>query len=247
MKKTACSHSHERRFISSRREDGQAVLLEDEAHHLQNVLRLARGDEVVCIIPEENKAYEATVKELSKKEVVCTLGEEVTSSSENIVTHALVATTKPAINEFIAEKLCELGVKNIFLYRADRSVGHEISENKQERLRKLSVTATKQCGRASLSTITFFDSLPKASEAIPASVVKIWASLAHPTILPHHAPKTTIGYALVIGPAGDFSPEEEAYLAESKWHPMYLGNIRLREETAAIAGVCALHTINMTR
>jgi 16S rRNA (uracil1498-N3)-methyltransferase len=247
MKKTASSHSHERRFISSRREDGLAVLLEEEAHHLQNVLRLTQGDEVVCIIPEENKAYKATIKELSKKEVVCTLGEEVSSSSENIVTHALVATTKPAINELIVEKLCELGVKNIFLYSADRSVGHEISDNKQERLKKLSVTATKQCGRASLSSIEFFDSLQKASEAIPTSTVKIWASLAHPTSLPHLAPTTTYGYALVVGPAGDFSSEEEAYLTRNKWHPMYLGNIRLREETAAIAGVCALHTVNMAR
>ena len=46
---------------------------------------------------------------------------------------------------------------------------------------------------------------------------------------------------VLIGPEGDFSPEEVSLALELGWKPVHLGDSRLRTETAALASVCAVY------
>ena len=57
---------------------------------------------------------------------------------------------------------------------------------------------------------------------------------------------TTSGYAgppvvILIGPEGDFSPEEAALAREHGWIPVSLGDSRLRTETAAVVAATAVY------
>ena len=47
---------------------------------------------------------------------------------------------------------------------------------------------------------------------------------------------------VLIGPEGDFSPEEVKLAMEAGYRPVSLGNSRLRTETA---GLVACHTFNL--
>ena len=47
--------------------------------------------------------------------------------------------------------------------------------------------------------------------------------------------------AILIGPEGDFSPEEAALARESGWIPVSLGESRLRTETAAVVAATAVY------
>ena len=47
---------------------------------------------------------------------------------------------------------------------------------------------------------------------------------------------------ILIGPEGDFSPEEVAKAIEAGFQPVSLGKSRLRTETAALV---AAHTLNL--
>ena len=49
---------------------------------------------------------------------------------------------------------------------------------------------------------------------------------------------------LLIGPEGDFSPEEIALALECGFQPVSLGPSRLRTETAALYAVTAFNLIN---
>jgi 16S rRNA (uracil1498-N3)-methyltransferase len=49
-------------------------------------------------------------------------------------------------------------------------------------------------------------------------------------------------YLILIGPEGDFSPEEIELAIHAGFHPVSLGESRLRTETA---GLVACHTFNL--
>jgi len=51
--------------------------------------------------------------------------------------------------------------------------------------------------------------------------------------------------AILIGPEGDFSPEEAALARERGWIPVQLGPSRLRTETAAVTAVTAVYLANI--
>ena len=64
------------------------------------------------------------------------------------------------------------------------------------------------------------------------------------------AGSTASGYAgrpepILIGPEGDFSPEEAALARERGWIPVQLGPSRLRTETAAVTAVTAVYLANI--
>ena len=50
---------------------------------------------------------------------------------------------------------------------------------------------------------------------------------------------------ILIGPEGDFSPEEAALARERGWIPVQLGPSRLRTETAAVTAVTAVYLANI--
>jgi len=57
-----------------------------------------------------------------------------------------------------------------------------------------------------------------------------------------NAVKPAGNYLILIGPEGDFSPEEIEMAIQAGFQPVSLGESRLRTETA---GVVACHTFNL--
>ena len=74
-----------------------------------------------------------------------------------------------------------------------------------------------------------------------------WAPPVHETTGGHgFAGSTAPGHAgrqvaILIGPEGDFSPEEAALAREHGWIPVSLGESRLRTETAAVVAATAVY------
>ena len=52
---------------------------------------------------------------------------------------------------------------------------------------------------------------------------------------------------VLIGPEGDFSPEEVQVARESGFAPVTLGDSRLRTETAGMMAVAFIHALNSKR
>jgi len=49
---------------------------------------------------------------------------------------------------------------------------------------------------------------------------------------------------LLIGPEGDFTPEEIALALDKGFKPVSLGETRLRTETAGVVGVTMMNAVN---
>ena len=103
-------------------------------HHLKNVLRLKNDDFIKIII---NEKYVATCKIIDVKNncscKIITLEETSSSNTPNIT--VCFAICKASQNELVAEKLTELGIKNIYFWESEHT-SYKIKDlqNKKERL-----------------------------------------------------------------------------------------------------------------
>jgi 16S rRNA (uracil1498-N3)-methyltransferase len=97
----------------------------------------------------------------------------------------------------------------------------------------------KQSGRSFLPVIaelTPLDDFIRESAMTPLRLIaherSLGTSVSHPVLSPG-----SIGVSVLIGPEGGFDDEEVDECCAAGWVPFYLGDRRLRTETAAIIAV----------
>lgn len=209
--------------------NGQLEITGEDAFHLVKVLRKKTGDKIE-ITDGKGKGFEGIITDLKKDSVSFSLGKELVSNAGlKIKMHLAVAPTKNADRyEWMTEKAVEMGVNEITPIICERS---ERKNCNTERLRKIVLSAMKQSGR-------FY--LPKINEPVK---LKDFQSSAKQNLVAHcmdlhkkdiSAIDFSDSVCLLIGPEGDFSPNEIEYLMAKNYLPVALGNSRLRTETAGV-------------
>ncbi|MCL6523983.1 MAG: 16S rRNA (uracil(1498)-N(3))-methyltransferase [Thermoflavifilum sp.] len=137
--------------------------------------------------------------------------------------------------EWLIEKATELGVTRIYPLLTARSTH---SRWKPDRYRQLMIAAMLQSRQYYLpelsSPIAFADWIQQCNASIraiahcePGSKSWIWT-----------LPTSQTSVCVLIGPEGDFTPEEIQLARALGWQEVSLGDTRLRTETAAIVA-CA--------
>ena len=212
----------------------------DEAAHALRVLRLQPGDEV-RLTDGQGGFYHARISECNRKRCMV----EVIEQEEQAPLwpghlHLALAPTKNMDRmEWLAEKATEIGFDELTFLNCQWSERRIV---KGERIEKILISAMKQSLKArlpKLNDITDFAQFVKQ----PISGQKF---IAHC----HEGEKTPLRQALqpaqdalvLIGPEGDFSPDEVALAVAEGFTPVTLGHTRLRTETAALV---AVHLMNL--
>lgn len=222
------------------------TLPEEESQHCVQVLRASAG-QTILITDGVGTLYHAEITNPHRKHCeVRILSEEKPEPLHDGHIHIAIAPTKNIDRlEWMIEKCTEMGVDEITPLLCRHSERKTVNE---ERLKKIMVAAAKQ----SLKT-TF----PLLHPLTPLSVLVKNATeegrfIAHcmteeegaglqdaymPTEgknalwqLIRRGEKTIV----LIGPEGDFSPEEVAEAIRSRFVPCSLGKARLRTETAGV-------------
>ena len=120
----------------------------------------------------------------------------------------------------------------------------ERKEIKPARLEKILVSAMKQSQKATLPELNgmtdfrTFVSLPFAGRKFIAHCEEGVKPLLKQT---YHLGENAL---VLIGPEGDFSPEEIALALKCGFEPISLGESRLRTETAALVACHTIHVLN---
>ncbi|UYZ63918.1 16S rRNA (uracil(1498)-N(3))-methyltransferase [Hymenobacter weizhouensis] len=217
------------------------TLPEDESKHAVRVLRLAAGD-IVGLVNGRGGVYQAEVEAADAKRCRLRIVSEQQVPRRAYEAHVAVAPTKNLDRmEWLVEKAVEIGVDTLTFLRCARSERREL---KLERLQKIAISALKQSGQAWLPVLSeltdFADFLP-----ITDSATTFIAHLAEGerTAFSQVA-ATGAGCCILIGPEGDFTPQEIEAALTRGIRPVTLGASRLRTETAALA---ALHTMHVAR
>jgi 16S rRNA (uracil1498-N3)-methyltransferase len=223
---------------------GAAALTGDEAKHAAQVLRLRRGDRIT-VFDGAGRSAPAELLEVSKSEVRLSLGEVIQRPPLRPRIHLAQAVPKGKTMDLIVQKAVELGVATIqplITRRTVVQVEADDADRKSSKWQRVALEACKQCGQDLLPLVeparSFTDWLPHCGPGL-----KVIASLfpgARPLRDVLRSAGTPEDVTLLVGPEGDFTPEEGEAALASGFQPVSLGEIILRAETATFFGISAL-------
>jgi 16S rRNA (uracil1498-N3)-methyltransferase len=229
----------ERFFCPNPPRDGRIRLEGDESHHLSRVRRLGPGD-VVEVFDGDGFATRAEVSEAGKGWVeLVAVGRPLPDREAACPLTLATAVPKGERFDWLVEKATELGVDRLVPIVTERSVVDPRGA-KLDRLRRLIVEASKQCGRNRLMTL---------DRPLPWTVWLAEGSAAIPRLIAHPGgvslpswPRARQGQraALAVGPEGGFTEAEVEAARSAGWHVVSLGPTLLRIETAGLAGSAAI-------
>lgn len=229
-------------FYTTHIEDQLAFLAGEEAKHCVQVLRHRVGDEI-NLMDGLGGNYRACIIEATKKKVsLRILSQQKTYLHRGAKLHLAVAPTKNISRfEWFLEKATEIGIDEITPILCQRSERKII---KPARLEKIILAAAKQSKNTILPRLhpmTKLGAFLKTEKIEP-----IQKFIAHcekdNEIHLMEKYKADQDVIILIGPEGDFSPEEIKQSFENGYAPISLGASRLRTETA---GIVACHTVNL--
>lgn len=220
------------------------LLPEGESQHCVKVLRHTEGDEIT-VTDGKGHRYRCSIIAAHPKHTAVEIEE-----TESIpvfwpapITVAVAPTKHLDRMEWLTEKLSEIGFDRLVPLQCRWSERKDI---KTERLKKIAVSAMKQSLKAvvpEISPMTPFKRFVEQTRDIPQRFIA-HCEKDKPRTLLATAFKTGMETAIMIGPEGDFSPEEISFALESGWIPVSLGDARLRTETAAFVACQTFHTLN---
>lgn len=217
-------------------------LSEDDSRHAVKTLRLGIGDTIYVTDGRGTRTEARITKADARQCAFRVVGEEQTPARPFSVRICVAPTKNLDRIEWFVEKAVELGIERISFFFGQHSERRVL---KLDRLEKIAVAAMKQ----SLQSW-----LPQLDDAVPfpqllKSVDEPQKFIGH---LPEGEPTAHLfrqaaingGYAVLIGPEGDFSPTELEQAQEAGFRPVTLGPNRLRTETAALSACQILNLLN---
>ncbi|MBD3724460.1 MAG: 16S rRNA (uracil(1498)-N(3))-methyltransferase [Flavobacteriaceae bacterium] len=209
----------------------------EESKHIVKVLRKKENDKIFIT---NGLGFlfisEITIASDKKCEVKITEIQEFEKPNYNL--HIAVAPTKMNDRfEWFLEKATEIGIQEITPIICEHS---ERKVYKIDRAEKIIQSAMKQSNQFFLpkinEPISFKDFIKKTDceNKYIAHCVETERKQLKKSITPNQ------NYVILIGPEGDFSEKEIQLAISNNYHPVLLGNTRLRTETAALV---ACHTV----
>lgn len=219
------------------------VLPESDSGHAVRVLRLRAGDSLQIVDGRGGRFTARLVDPHPKHAMVEIVGrEEVVLPWTNRITVAVAPTKNMDRMEWLVEKLTEIGINRFIPVRCQHSERKEI---KQERLEKIAVSAMKQSLKAVLPEIW---PMTPVREVLEMDVAQRFIAYCDPSIprrLLAREYRPGLDALFLIGPEGDFSPEEIRSALERGFTPVSLGDNRLRTETAALVAADTAQILNL--
>ncbi len=221
-----------------------ATFPKDESKHIVKVLRKKEG-EILDFTDGNGNFYKAEIIQASVSNCKVKILEIIAQEGLPYRLHLAVAPTK--LNdryETFLEKATEIDITEITPIICDHSERKII---KPERYERIILSAMKQSLKAYL---------PKLNEAIAFKEFITQEAYSKDQRFIAHCEEDALRFSLkqklkpaapvllLIGPEGDFSPEEIDFALSKGFQPVTLGTSRLRTETAAIVAAHSVAFIN---
>jgi len=212
-------------------------LEEETARHVIQVLRMQEGDELL-LTNGKGLSANAFITKAEKKKLSVRLKGITYHQQPATKLHLYIAFTKNASrNEWLLEKATELGVSTITPLITTRTERERIRYDRWSNILIAALIQSRQYHLPVLNQATPFNEILQGFNAIEQKLVGhcIGSEERKPVAEAMHKAKETV---VLIGPEGDFTPEEVKSCFRSGFRGISLVNQRLRTETAAVA-VCA--------
>ncbi|MDB6003356.1 MAG: Ribosomal small subunit methyltransferase [Prosthecobacter sp.] len=218
------------------------TLTGDDAQHCSRVMRKQAGDSIE-IFDGAGRVAVCEITLVSKADVQAKIISETRVEAFHSSIHLLPALIKAEPFEWLLEKAVELGAASVQPIITERTVIHldaAQTEKKLAKWRRHMIESAKQCHTPFVPELRAPVALAVGLK-FQAEFKLIPALSEHSRTLkqalPESKPKSV---AVLIGPEGDFTAEEEARAFAAGFVPVTLGPLVLRAETAGIATLAIL-------
>jgi len=224
----------------------QLILDEVESRHASEVLRLREGD-LVSVFNGVGDEIHARLATPGKRCTVLKAESHHRSPPPGVQLLLAQAIPKGKNMDLVLQKATELGATGILPLLTERTVvrlGSAESAEKQEKWQRIVIEACKQCGRNHLPKVYPPQELADFLTKLPATGLCLIAALTPQARSLHEVlaslPIRPSSALVLIGPEGDFTPYELSASINCGCHPLSLGPIILRTETAAVYSLSVL-------
>jgi len=215
----------------------------DESRHFIKVLRGKAGQKIQ-VTDGKGQMAKGIVSQINSKSVEIDITELIENHEKRpYKIHVAIAPTKNMERmEFFLEKAAETGIDEISFLKSFHSERKNINV---ERCRKIVLSAVKQSLKAYIPQI---NDLVKFSDFISQNhsenklIAHCDENFERKEFRNLIQPKEN--YLVLIGPEGDFSKKEIELAQKNGFTGIFLGNQRLRTETAALNTVFGMNWIN---
>ena len=232
-------------FFAQEVEGGLCRLDAEESAHCVRVLRHREGDEL-HLIDGAGTLLRCTLVEASPKEALARIEERIPRWHDHPyhLNLAVCPTKNMDRYEWMAEKATEVGLDQLSPVFGERSERRVL---KPERLERILRSATKQSLKARVpelaAPVSVMDFIDAQRSAEGLKLIACCFDEGEPrrsiTELLRGSDEHTV--TILIGPEGDFSPEEARAARAAGFRPVHLGASRLRTETAALVAAPAVY------
>lgn len=219
----------------------KVIINEEEQQHIVKVLRMKDGEDIHVTDGKGALASGKLVIEGKKAGIEVA---EIKNKLPGFIPklHIAIAPTKNIDRiEFFVEKAVEMGISEISIIATEKTERKNINIDK---IRKQAIAASKQSLRFHFPVINDTVKLSDFLKGINSE--NTFVAHCHENLERMELKSIPVmkEITFLIGPEGDFSEKEIAFLAEQKIKAVSLGNQRLRTETAGVF-VAAWNYYNM--
>ena len=217
------------------------LLSEEESKHIHRVLRLNERDELF-LTDGKGVRYRCEITHASPKKCQVRILSTEETPAHPTQLHIAIAPTKN-INRFewFLEKATEIGIDEITPLICTHS---ERKVVKSDRLKKVVIAAMKQSLKSWLpeihQSISFNELIHRRFDG--QKFIAYCETGKEELLQKMYLPGSSA--LILVGPEGDFSPEEVEQATQAGFIPVSLGNSRLRTETAGIVACMTFQLLN---
>lgn len=231
-------------FYSTNLAGNKIILESEEAAHATRTLRMREGEKL-WVTDGQGHIYETELQKVTKTIAECHIINTTTHTARPTAIHLAIAPTKMMERlEWCLEKCTEIGISQITPLLCQRS---ERKQLRLDRCEKIVLSAMKQSGQSflpKLNELTDFKSFVKKANATQKYIAHCDEKTVVTTLKQATEDLRAAKEVLIlIGPEGDFTPEEIKLALQSNFKALSLGNTRLRTETAGVYAVTAVNLL----
>lgn len=234
----------QRYFIDTSFNDhGEAILQGEDVKHIVQVMRMSVDEKIIVVA--ENEAYISTIKNISIDEVLVQKEGDPLSSNELPVQVTIACgLAKGDKHDLIVQKATELGVSQVVLFKAERSIvkwDDKKGTKRIERLQKIAHQAAEQCHRTIIPNVENPQTVKQLIAMSKEFDVCLYADeeeakqgerMRLANRVKKFSPNDKV--LIVFGPEGGLSRNEADAFKAAEFLPVALGPRILRTETAPL-------------
>ena len=220
------------------------TLSEEESRHAVKVLRLVEGD-TLHITDGRGSLYRCEVASAHQKHCLVRVVEHFDEFEK--MPYRLTMAVAPTKNidryEWFLEKATEIGVTEVVPIVCEHSERKVIKAEREEKVITAAVKQSLKAYHPHLAEITPFAKLVRAEFTGRKFIAHCGDAVKEKRYLASTLRKGE-DVMILIGPEGDFSPEEVQLAVANGFEEITLGTQRFRTETAAVVAVDMVSIIN---